>query len=188
MGSIFTTYYITKALSIISYDLAINVGMAASYDHFLEQGFVLNVIQDEFGDLGIETNDDFYTLPEMEMMNENQAPFDGGKLRLLETFDIMEVETLIPVKSVTVNTVHGQQESIDRIRRKFNPDIETTEGAAFVYTCQKENIPCMQIRCVSHYVDINKVENWNIPVSLKNLRNSVINILDELNIRVAENK
>jgi futalosine hydrolase len=181
-GSVFMVYYLTKAFAVISYDLAINIGMAGSYDYFLEQGFVLNVIQDEFADLGIENANQFYTLSEMELMDENQYPFEQGKLRALETYEIMEVETLIPVKSVTVNTVHGHQESIDRIRRKFNPDIETTEGAAFFFTCMKEQIRCLQIRCVSHYVEISKVENWNIPLTLKNLRNTVISIFDELNL------
>jgi nucleoside phosphorylase len=54
VGSIFTTYYLTKALSANNYDLAINIGIAGSFDYFLEQGFVVNVIQDQFADLGVE--------------------------------------------------------------------------------------------------------------------------------------
>lgn len=186
IGGVFTSYYLTKVFSIISYDLAINIGIAGSYDYFLEQGFVVNVIQDEFADLGVEDKDNFYTLSEMELMNENQHPFEGGKLRTHGAYDLMEVETLIPVKAVTVNTSHAQFESIDRIRRKFNPDIETPDGAAFMYTCMKERIPFLQIRSISHYVELKNIDSWNIPLALKNLKNTIVSVFDELSMKQAE--
>ena len=69
IGSVFTTYYLTKALDANSYELIINIGIAGSFDYFLEQGFVVNVTQDQFADLGIEENNNFYTLSEKELMN-----------------------------------------------------------------------------------------------------------------------
>jgi futalosine hydrolase len=186
IGSVFLSYYLTKALSIISYDLVINVGVAGSYDYFLEQGFVVNVIQDEFADLGVEDKETFFTLVEKELLDENMHPFESGKLRCHGSYEIMEVETLIPVKSVTVNTARAQLESIDIIRKKFNPDIETMEGAAFFFTCMKERVPFLQIRAVSNYVELRNVENWNIPLAIKNLKNTIISLLDELNLKQME--
>ena len=34
------------------------------------------------------------------------------------------------VKAITVNTVHGNEDSISKIINRLNPDIETMEGAA----------------------------------------------------------
>ena len=121
VGSIFTTYYLTKALSANNYDLAINIGIAGSFDYFLEQGFVVNVIQDQFADLGVEENDNFYTLSEKELMNENIYPFRREILKNQGTYDIDEVDSLIPVKAITVNTLIGSLDSIEKLKKKSEP-------------------------------------------------------------------
>jgi futalosine hydrolase len=182
IGSVFTTYYLTKALDANSYELIINIGIAGSFDYFLEQGFVVNVVQDQFADLGIEENNHFYTLSEKELMDENLYPFTREILKNKGNYDIDEVDALIPVKAITVNTMVGDQWDIDRLKQKFNPEIITTEGAAFFYVCLLEKIPFLQIRAISNFVEIRKVENWNIPLAIKNLTDSIIAIFEELRI------
>jgi futalosine hydrolase len=182
VGSIFTTYNLTKALNGTDYDLAINVGIAGSFDYFLEQGFVVNVIQDQFADLGVEEDNNFYTLSEKELMNENIYPFSREILKNKGSFDIDEVDSLIPVKAITVNTLTGNQEAIEKLKIKFNPEIITTEGAAFFYVCLLENMPFLQIRAISNFVEIRKIENWNIPLAIKNLNDSIVEIFNELKL------
>lgn len=182
IGSIFTTYNLTKALNATDYDLAINIGIAGSFDYFLEQGFVVNVIQDQFADLGVEDDDNFYTLSEKELMNENIYPFIREILKNQGTYDIDEVDSLIPVKAITVNTLLGNQEAIEKLKKKFKPEILTTEGAAFFYVCLMEKVPFLQLRAISNFVEIRKVENWNIPLALKNLSESIITIFEELRL------
>lgn len=181
-GSVFTAYYLTRAINMINYDLVINVGLAGSFDHFLEQGFIVNVVQDQFADLGIEHKNNFYSLFEEELMNENEFPFTEAKLNSLGNFEIEEVESLIPVKAVTVNTFHSDPKWINLMRVKYSPEIETMNGAAFFYVCISEKVPFLQIRAISHFVEIRRVENWNIPVAIKNLSSSVMSILDELRV------
>jgi futalosine hydrolase len=182
VGSIFTTYNLTKALNATDYDLAINIGIAGSFDYFLEQGFVVNVIQDQFADLGVEEDNNFYTLSEKELMNENIYPFSREILKNKGNFDIEEVDSLIPVKAITVNTLTGNQEAIEKLKVKFNPEIITTEGAAFFYVCLLENMPFLQIRAISNFVEIRKIENWNIPLAIKNLNDSIVEIFNELKL------
>lgn len=179
-GSAFTAYHLTRALNMINYDLAINIGLAGSFDHFLEQGFVVNVVQDQFADLGVEHKNKMYTLFEEELMDENAFPFVEGKLNNLGNFEIEEVDSLIPVKSITVNTLHTNPKCIEIMHDKFSPEIETMNGAAFFYVCLSEKVPFLQIRAISHFVEIRKIENWNIPTALENLTESVINMINEL--------
>jgi futalosine hydrolase len=181
-GSVFTAFYLTKTLHSHSYDLAINAGVAGSFDYFLEQGFVVNVIQDQFADLGFEDKDGFYTLGEKEMLNEDSFPFTGEIMRSLGNFEIEEIESMIPVKAITVNTIHGSQEKIQRLKNKYHAEIETMEGAAFFYVCLMEKVPFLQIRAVSNFVEIPKVENWYLPLALKNLTKSMMDIFGELRI------
>ena len=181
-GSAFTSYHLTRALSMINYDLSINIGLAGSFDHFLEQGFVVNVVQDQFADLGLEHKNKIFTLFEEELMDENEFPFTEGVLNSLGTFEIDEVESLIPVKGITLNTLYSNPKQINILRDKYSPEIETMNGAAFFYVCLLEKVPFLQIRAISNFVEISRIENWNIPSALSNLTGSLIHILDELRI------
>lgn len=181
-GSVFMTYHLTRALNEFSYDLAINLGVAGSFDYFLELGFVVNVIQDQFADLGIEEKDSFFTLGEKELLNEDKFPFTGEILRSLGSFEIDVVESLIPVKAITVNTLHGRQENIEKVKSRFKCEIETLVGAAFFYTCLMEKIPFLQIRSISYFIEIRKVDNWHHPLALGNLTATILEILEELRV------
>lgn len=167
---------------MINYDLAINIGLGGSFDHFLEQGFVVNVIQEQFADLGVQHKNNFYTLYEEELMNADQFPFTDGKLFSLGNFDLDEVESLIPVKGITLNTLHSDPKWLAKLRDKFDPEIETMDGAAFFYVCLKEKVPFLQIRAISHFVEIRRIESWNIPNAIESLTNTTISILDELKL------
>jgi len=179
-GSVFTAYYLTRALQMNTYDLAINAGVAGSFDYFLEQGFVVNVIRDQFADLGFEDKNGFYTLGEKEMLNEDSFPFTGETMHSLGNFEIDEVDSLIPVKAITVNTIQGSQEKIQRLKTKYKAEIETMDGAAFFYVCLMEKVPFLQIRSISNFVEIPRVENWYLPIALKNLTKSLMDIFGEL--------
>jgi futalosine hydrolase len=179
-GSIFMAHHLTKILHTFSYDLAINLGIAGSFDYFLELGFVVNVIQDQFADLGYEEKDSFFTLGDKELLKEDTFPFTGEILRSLGNFEIDVVESLIPVKAITVNTLHGQQENIQKLKNRFKCDIETMSGAAFFYVCLMEKIPFLQIRAVSYFIEIKKVDNWNLPLAVGNLTATVLETLEEL--------
>jgi futalosine hydrolase len=43
------------------------------------------------------------------------------------------------------------------------------EGAAFHFVCLREEIPFMQIRVVSNYVEPRNKNSWNIPLAIANL-------------------
>ncbi len=180
IGSVFTAYHLSRALNLINYDLALNIGVSGSFDHFLELGFVVNVVQDHFADIGFEDDSNFFTLYDKELMDPDEFPFADGSLSSIGNFEIEEIEALIPVKAITVNTLLGNYSSIERIKEKFNPDIETTEGAAFMYVCLMEKIPFLQIRAISYFVEIRKVESWNLPNAYKNLASTTLSILNEL--------
>jgi futalosine hydrolase len=181
-GSVFTTFYLTRTLQANSYDLAINAGVAGSFDYFLEQGFVVNVISDQFADVGFEDKNEFYTLGEKEMLNEDSFPFTGEVMHTLGNYEIEEVDSLIPVKAITVNTIHTSQEKIQRLKNKYKAEIETMDGAAFFYVCLMEKVPFLQIRSVSNFVEIPRVENWYLPLALKNLTKSLMDIFEELRV------
>lgn len=180
MASIFMAYHLANALRTVSYDMVINIGLAESYDHFLEQGFVVNVIQEQFADIGFESETGFSTLSEHEMMKDNVFPFHEGKMLSLGNFELNEVETLIPVKSITINTIRNSPQWLEVLKKKYNPEIQSFTGAAFFYTSMMEKVPFLQLRAISGFAEIRRVENWSIPNAVTNLVESTVEILKEL--------
>ena len=178
IGTIFTTFSLTQLLSQNSYDMIINTGIAGSLNSGLEIGDVVNVISEEFADLGVESREEFLTLFESGFINSDEFPFNGGKLKA--TFENKAFDSIKKVRGLTSNVSHGNTNSIEKIRRKFKADIETMEGAAVFYVCINTGVPCCEIRSVSNYVEPHDKTNWNIPLSLENLKEKLMDTFNNL--------
>ena len=84
------------------------------------------------------------------------------------------------VKAISVNTTHGDDESIKKVKGLFNPQVESMEGAAFFYACLLEGITCAQVRSISNRVEKRNKDNWNIPLAVKNLCATTLKIINTL--------
>ncbi|RZK60658.1 MAG: futalosine hydrolase [Pedobacter sp.] len=146
------------------YDLVLNVGIAGSFDKNIPLGDLVNVYQDTFAELGAEDHDNFLTIDELGF----------GKNTFHATYDIISISK---VKGITVNKVHGNADSIEKTRQRFSPQVESMEGAAVLYACEKLNIPCLQVRSISNYVTPRAKENWKIGLAIKNLNKWLIDFL-----------
>jgi futalosine hydrolase len=74
--------------------------------------------------------------------------------------------------------VHGYLESIDKIVAKYQPDVESMEGAAFFFSCLQAKIPFLEIRGISNYVEPRNRENWCIGLAIENLNTTVLDIIE----------
>lgn len=170
VGMTATAFYLGKMLNK-KYDLAINAGMAGSFKKNIPLGTVVNVVSDSFADLGAEDGKRFLTLKEMGLQE--------GKSQKPEIKSVRRPNLILnlpAVKGITVNTVHGNAKSIGRVVKKFNPDVESMEGAAFFFACNLARIPCLQIRGISNYVERRNKKKWEITAAIKNL-NTYLEIL-----------
>ena len=59
IGTTFTTFHLTNTLQQSNYKLVLNIGIAGSLTRELEIGQVVNVVSEEFADLGIEKKEEF---------------------------------------------------------------------------------------------------------------------------------
>jgi futalosine hydrolase len=171
-GMTATAYHLAKRFSVKKYDLAINIGLAGSFRKEIKLGEVVNVVSDCFADLGAEDGNKFLSSFEIGLQKKNQFPFGNGILTPVRT-NSSALKHFRKVKGITVNTVHGEVKSIANVKRKFNPDIETMEGAAFFYACMMEKVPCIQLRSISNYVVRRNKAKWNIELALEELHQQV---------------
>jgi futalosine hydrolase len=178
VGGISTAWAMKQWLSQNPYpDIAINAGIAGSYSDKLIIGDVVMPVSDCFADLGIESGDKLLTLAEAGLMDPDMFPFEKGVIKAQNRFVDEAGKILIKANAITVNTCSGSLVTIDRLRRKFNPDIETMEGATFFYICAKERIPFLSVRAISNKVETGNRSSWNIPLALENLSEKIKEIL-----------
>jgi futalosine hydrolase len=181
IGTTFTTFHLTNTLKENVYDMVLNVGIAGSLIKELKVGEVVNVVSEEFADLGIEKENEFLTLFETGFIDSNEFPFQQGILKATDSNGLL---SLRKVRGITTNKSHERNSSINEIHEKFSAQILTMEGSAVFYVCSWMGIPCYQIRSISNYVESKSSSQWNIPLALENLKNSVLDILRKLEVPV----
>jgi len=169
VGMVATAFALGERFAQQKYDLAVNLGIAGSFDRNIALGEVAEVVEDILAELGAEDGDNF--LP-IETMGFGESTFYSTNPMLL-----------LPTKklrAITVNTVHGEETSIQKTTARLQPQLESMEGAAFFYACKRSIVPSVQIRAVSNYVEKRNRENWKIGLAVKNLNDFAIELLKEL--------
>lgn len=176
IGPVFTTFHLTQVLMNNKYELVLCIGIAGSLYPNLEIGEVVNVVSEEFADLGIENKEGFLTLFESGFIDGNEFPFEHGVLTASQNDSLFQLKK---VRGITTGKSHGKTSSIAEIHEKFNAQVETMEGAAVFYVCNWLGVECLQIRAISNLVEKNDPQQWNIPLALDNLKTSVLQLLHD---------
>src|SRR5690606_15402489 len=140
VGMVAMAFALGQALSEKKYDAVINIGIAGSFDKTIALGTVVRVHKDQISELGAEDDQNFLTIEDLglgkSIYHERPGPFST----------LPSVSKLKTVNSVTVNTVHGNQESIDLLARRLHLEVENMEGASVFYAAQQHGIHCLEIR------------------------------------------
>jgi futalosine hydrolase len=160
-----TSYYMGKFLTA-KYDLAINAGICGSFNPHLHPGDVVNITEDYFADLGAEDDEKFLSVSELGLPGayyvRNEHLFPTGFRQ---------------VRGVTVNTTHGNERSIQKFTTRLKADVESMEGAAFLWACNKERVKCIQLRSISNYVEKRDRSKWKISEAIESLDKSLVELL-----------
>jgi len=170
IGSVATAWSLTKWISSNRLpDLVINIGLAGSFRESIKPGDVVMPVSDCFADSGTETGDGFLTLAEAGLEEPGRFPYSKGRIIADNNLLIKATGILNPVTAITVNTVSGTAGTIERLRMKYDPDIETMEGAAFFYVCRMSDVQFISLRGISNMVEPRDRNKWKIRPALDNL-------------------
>lgn len=175
-GMVATAYALTRQLSSLRYDLVIDAGIAGSFDRSISLGEVTEVIEDRFSEMGAEDGNQFLSMKDIGMQGDEP-------LSPKRTIDIPPPLSLRKVSAVTVNTVHGDHASIERLQRRVPAQLESMEGAAVFYVCERENMPCLQVRAVSNYIEKRNRESWEVKKAIGNLNEWLYRLLITIQAR-----
>jgi futalosine hydrolase len=171
VGMVPTAAWCAHVLTRNHYDLALNLGVCGSFDRALTPGTAVHVVSDRIAELGAEDGDAFLTMPELDLAAEyefvNDAPPSNPALSELPA-----------VSAISVNTVHGNLRSIAAVAARFNPQVESMEGAAFMCACQIGPVPFAQVRAVSNIVEPRNRSAWRMADAIGSLGRAGLAILD----------
>ena len=178
VGMVSTAFSLGHVLAKNKFHLVINAGIAGAFNRSLQIGDVVQVVSEQFGDLGVEEKDGSFTdLFDMGLLGNEQPPFKNGLLLNIgsENFSFLPTS-----KGLTVNKVHGSEASIKAVLEKYDVDVESMEGAAFFYACLLAEVPFLQIRSISNYVEPRNREGWDLPKAITNLNEVLVEIVQVL--------
>jgi futalosine hydrolase len=173
VGMVATAAWCSGLIMMQRPDLALNFGVCGSFDRSLELGTVVHVVSDRIAELGAEDGDTFLTVDELKLPAEHQFVNDAPPVN-------DALSRLPAVSGITVNTVHGDERSIARVIRRFSPQVESMEGAAFMYSCVVHGISFAQVRAVSNMIEKRNRQAWKMTEATDNLGAAALQILDRV--------
>jgi futalosine hydrolase len=179
VGMVATAARCSGALASGNYDVAFNFGICGSFDPALPPASVVHVVSERLPELGAEDGDAFLTAEELNLVGANQFPFDGARIVNVARPVNAVLDRLPSVNGITVNTVHGSERTIAAIRARCAPQVESMEGAAFLYSCLIRHLPCAEVRAVSNVVERRNRDAWKVHEAIAALGDTALAILDQ---------
>ena len=171
VGATPTAFYLGKHLNN-THDVVINAGICGSFTNKLAIGDVACIDEDCFADLGAEDDETFLSLEELKLPGTYSIKNENS-------FNHATLTNLSSVKGVTVNTTHGNAQNIEKFIKRTNADVESMEGAAFLFACNQTKNKCVQLRSVSNYVEKRDRSKWNIALAIENLNKVLIDFIHQ---------
>ena len=160
-------------------DLIVQVGIAGCFDHAVPLGAVLAVKEEILGNTGVEEEGKWKDIFDLKLEKPGYPPFEKKRLpnHHLEKYNLLQLQE---VTAITVNEVSTSAQRIQLLAKKYNPVLESMEGAALHYVCREMNIPFLQMRAVSNYIGERDKTKWAIGTAITNLNNSVMEYIHKL--------
>ena len=162
-----TVFNLTKQLLKKNYDLVIQAGIGGTFSADFEKGTVVIIEKDTFGDIGIDEKGNYKTVFEAGFVNSDEFPFTGGWL--VNHHESIQNLHLRPATAITVNKITDDNVQITKLVEKFNPQVESMEGAALHYVCLQQKINFLQLRSISNAVGERDKQKWKMNEAIANL-------------------
>ncbi|MDP4260914.1 MAG: futalosine hydrolase [Bacteroidota bacterium] len=176
IGLTATTYSLAKQISLKKPGLIIQAGIAGCFDKNISPGSVVVVKQDCIADQSVIENKQLKTMFDTGFIKPNQFPFSKGWLMNPHKALIQQTK-LKAVKSISVNHITTSRQMTDLYRDKFQPVLESMEGASLHYVCLLERVPFLQIRSISNYIGERDKKKWNMKDAITNLNKKLVELI-----------
>lgn len=160
-------------------DLVVQVGIAGCFDPSVPLGNIFAVKDDLPGDIGVEEDGKWKDIFDLKLEKPGYPPFEKKRLpnQHIDQYNLLQLPL---ATAVTVNEISTRQDRIQQLKKKYEPLLETMEGAALHYVCRELNIPFLQIRSVSNYVGERDKTKWQLQEAISNLNQTILKYVEQL--------
>lgn len=165
VGAAPAVYHLMNRIYKNKYHFILQAGLAGTYNEDLALGDSVFVLQDCFADIAVFEKNKIISVFDMGLGNSDEMPFKNGWL--FNENKISFATDIKTVKGITVNLLTDDVTYIEAMKLKYNPDVESMEGAALHYVCLQENIPFLQIRGISNKVGERDKSKWNFKEAIQ---------------------
>lgn len=132
-------------------------GRHAGGEQVLEVGDACVVRESVFGDEGLEDEDGFHSLADLDLGSDGPWPTDSATAQALAD------EFGLPlVRCATVSTCSGRDARSAAVSARTRADVETMESAAVAQVCARFEVPLTEIRVVSNYTGDREHAAWRL--------------------------
>jgi futalosine hydrolase len=178
IGSVSTTYFLTRKIQARRPDLIIQAGIAGCFGE-KKLAELVTVKEDSFADMGAVEDGQFKNIFDLRLADKDSPPFRNGVL-INPHENLLSLPLLDQVKGISVNEITTDKTRLDWHKQKYSPVVESMEGAAFHYVCLTEMIPFLQIRGISNYIGERDKTKWKIREAIQALNEKLIGLINSL--------
>lgn len=175
IGMVNTALWMGRQIIQSDYELALNLGIAGSFGEHPGIGEVVEVKEDIYAELGADSPAGFLDLEALGFPAWQNGSLPGYN-RLSNPHAGRSDLSL--VRALTVNRVHGTAGRIAATRQRWEPEIESMEGAAFFQVALEAGLSCTALRSISNYVEPRNRAAWDIPAALRSLEEAALRFLE----------
>lgn len=159
--------------------LIIQAGIAGCFDILENVNQTYVIKNDVFADVGVEENDEWMDLFDMGFMEKNTFPYTGNLFEnpWLQKYNLLKLPA---VAAITINEITTRNERRNQFIKKYNPFLESMEGASLHYACLMKSVPFIQMRTISNMVGERDKKKWQLKSAIEQLNDTLIKYLDTL--------
>ncbi|MFM2376040.1 MAG: hypothetical protein RLZZ165_1137 [Bacteroidota bacterium] len=177
IGMTNTAWHLGRILQQGKPDVAIQFGIAGAFPGGPAVLDVVEVVEDCYAELGADRPGGFLTLEQLGF-----AHFRHGGTAYFNAVSQPRppMELARGCRGITVNTVSGTRETIDSRQQRWNPEVETMEGAPFFQGCIMEEVPFRAFRTISNLVEPRNRPAWRISEAAEKMQHFMIDLVGKI--------
>jgi futalosine hydrolase len=162
IGLTAAAFSITRLALTQAPELIIQAGIAGSFENGYQPGEVVLIETEQQADLGVLENEQWKNIFDLQLTDENQAPYKKGLLPnpYINHFNFLGIRK---VASISVNTISTDTATITRMQ----------QGSQL-------QIPFVQLRSMSNQVGERDKSHWHFNQAIQSLNAKLIELLTHL--------
>lgn len=187
VGMLASAVSLTKLVLEEKPELIIQAGIAGCFNPAETLGKVVIINNEMLGDTGVQENGEWRDIFDLNLAQPDGNPFENRTLPnpWLTKFNILN---LPEATSVTINEITTSPIRKEQLIKKYNPGIESMEGAALHYICRQTNTPFIQVRAISNYIGDRDKTKWKMKEAIGNLNSVLVEYVNQLTVKSEELK